>query len=298
MGKEKVKMKSHNITSECLSFRFINCQCFELRLPNGVSIVTDPCYDFPHNNKMQQLFKLEGFKTEDLKACDYVILNHTHGDHIANLGEVIARFSPKVICHTGVAEALAETYEDMELTSIYPVDYDGTYYFDGFRLDTFHGEHKPQRLSYKDCSLEGDVISSDPRLTRLHTLGGFFNMNYLLTLDNGFRIAFVGGNDDGMSERLRQLRPNISLRNKLANDMDVDKVAGEWFSFMKECHSQFVIPMHFEVWENLQPGFTLKSIVRANELAEEAGISVRLIYPERTKWYKLNMGFTSADILE
>lgn len=285
-------MNGNKFDNECLSFRFINCQCFELKLPNGISIITDPCYDFPHENKMQQLFRLEGFHTEDIEACDYVILNHTHGDHIANLGEVIKRFRPKVICHSGVAEAIAEAYDDMELTGIYPVDYDGTYYFDGFRLETFHGEHKPQRFSYRQCMEEGDVISADPKLTRLHTVGSFYNMNYLLATDGGFRVAFVGGTDDGMSERLKQLRPNIALRNKLANDMDVEKVAGEWFSFMKESHSQIVIPMHFEVWENTEPGFTEKTIIRANELAEEAGIQTRIFYPERTKWYRLSLGIS------
>lgn len=280
------------LTNKSLEFRFINCQCFEIRLPNGKTVVTDPCYDFPKENRMQQLFGLEGFHTSDIEGCDYVILNHTHGDHIANLGEVIERFHPKVICHTGVAAEMAETYKDMELTSIYPVDYDGTYYFDGFRLDTFHGEHKPQRFTYGRSMEEGDIISGDPRLSRLHTLGGTFNMNYMLTLDNGFRLAFVGGTDDGMTERLRSLRPNMAFRNKLFNDMDVDKVGGEWFSFMKDCHAQIVVPMHFEVWENEQPGFTEKTIVKANELAEEAGIDARIMYPVRTQWYKLEMGIS------
>ncbi len=283
-------MEQRILTSGCLQFRFINCQCFEIKLPNGKTIVTDPCYDFPHENKMQQLFGLDGFHTSDLEGCDYVILNHTHGDHIANLREVIERFSPKVICHSGVAVEIAEAYPDMELTSIYPVDYDGVYYFDGFRLETFHGEHKPQRFTFRRTMEEGDVISGDPRLTKLHALGSFYNMNYLLTLDNGFRAAFVGGTDDGMSERLRTLRPNLAFRNKLANDMDVEKVAGEWYSFMKDSYSQLVVPMHFEVWENMEPGFSRKTFDRANELAQENGILARLLPVERTKWYRLELG--------
>ncbi len=275
--------------SKSVRFRFINCQCFEIRLPNGKTIVTDPCYDFPHEKEIQKVFGLDGFHTSDIEACDYVILNHTHGDHIANLGEVIERFSPKVICHSGVAAELAEVYQDMELTSIYPVDYDGVYYFDGFKLETFHGEHKPQRFTYRRSMEEGDVISGDPRLTRLHTLGGLFNMNYLLTFDNGFRAAFIGGTDDGMTERLRSIRPNLAFRNKLANDMDVEKVAGEWFSFMKDSWSQIVVPMHFEVWENTQPGFSAETFRRANELAEEHGILSRILPVERTRWYGIHM---------
>ncbi len=284
-------MKDLLMQAESVSFRWINCQCFEIKLPNGKTIVTDPCYDYKKNPDapLADLFRLEGFKTEDLEGCDYVILNHTHGDHIANLGQVIERFSPKVICHSGVAGEIAQVYQDMELTSIYPVDYDGAYYFDGFKMETFHGEHKPQRFTWRRTMAEGDIISQDPRLTRLHALGGLFNMNYLLTLDNGFRIAFVGGASDGMEERLRTLRPNIALRNKISNDMDVEHVAEDWLEFMEQSCAQFVVPMHFEVWENQNPGFSEKTFKLANEMAVKGGLACRILSPKRTKWYRVNM---------
>lgn len=279
------------ISTECLSFRWINCQCFEIRLPNGKTIITDPCYDYKDNpdTPLAGLFQLKGFKTKDLEGCDYVILNHTHGDHIANLGEVIKQFSPKIICHSGVASELARVYEDMELTNIYPVDYDGTYYFDGFKLETFHGEHKPQPFTWKRSMEEGDIISQDSRLTRLHALGGFFNMNYLLTFEHGFRMAFVGGTNDGMEERLRTLRPNIVMRNKLTNEMDVERVAKDWYGFMEQSYAQFVIPMHFEVWENQNPGFSDKTFCQANEMAEKNGLACRILSPRRTQWYTIQM---------
>ncbi len=284
-------MKDLLMQAESVSFRWINCQCFEIKLPNGKTIVTDPCYDYKKNPDapLADLFRLEGFKTEDLDGCDYVILNHTHGDHIANLGQVIERFSPKVICHSGVAGEIAQVYQDMELTSIYPVDYDGAYYFDGFKMETFHGEHKPQRFTWRRTMAEGDIISQDSRLTRLHALGGLFNMNYLLTLDNGFRIAFVGGASDGMEERLRTLRPNIALRNKISNDMDVEHVAEDWLEFMEQSCAQFVVPMHFEVWENQNPGFSEKTFKLANEMAVKGGLACRILSPKRTKWYRVNM---------
>ena len=284
-------MKDLLMQAESVSFRWINCQCFEIKLPNGKTIVTDPCYDYKKNPDapLADLFRLEGFKTEDLEGCDYVILNHTHGDHIANLGQVIERFSPKVICHSGVAGEIAQVYQDMELTSIYPVDYDGAYYFDGFKMETFHGEHKPQRFTWRRTMAEGDIISQDSRLTRLHALGGLFNMNYLLTLDNGFRIAFVGGASDGMEERLRTLRPNIALRNKISNDMDVEHVTEDWLEFMEQSCAQFVVPMHFEVWENQNPGFSEKTFKLANEMAVKGGLACRILSPKRTKWYRVNM---------
>ena len=124
---------------------------------------------------------------------------------------------------------------------------------------------------------------------RHHALGGLFNMNYLLTLDNGFRIAFVGGASDGMEERLRTLRPNIALRNKISNDMDVEHVAEDWLEFMEQSCAQFVVPMHFEVWENQNPGFSEKTFKLANEMAVKGGLACRILSPKRTKWYRVNM---------
>ncbi len=276
------------------ALRWINCQCFEVKLPNGKTVVIDPCYDYPENpkDKVADLFRLRGFKTEDLEGCDYLILNHTHGDHMANMEEVITKFSPMVICHSGVAAEIAQVCQDMPLTSLYPVDYDGVYYFDGFRLDTFHGVHKPQPFTWRKSMAEGDAISQQEKLARLHTLGGLFNMNFMLTLENGFRIAFVGGLDDGMAERLRVLRPNIALRNKVTNGMDVETVAQDWFGFMKESYAQMVVPMHFEVWENMNPGFSEQTFRRANQLAEESGLNCRMLSPKRTQWYNISMTVT------
>ena len=275
--------------TESLAFRWINCQCFEIRLPNGKTIITDPCYDYPENPRDQiaDVFRLRGFTTEDITACDYIILNHTHADHMSNLEELVNRFHPVVICHTGVANEIAQVCDRMMLTDLYPVDYGDTYYLDGFRLQTFHGTHKRQRFSWTESMQAPDAISQSEKLKKLHTMGSYFNMNFVITLENGFTMAFVGGNDDGMAEHLRRIRPNIAFRNKITNDMDVENVARDWFGFMQESFSQYVIPMHFEVWENRNPGFSEKTFERANALAETANLPCRMLSPKRTVWYSL-----------
>lgn len=57
------------------------------------------------------------------KGGDYVFMNHTHADHIANLQEVCDRFHPTVIAHSAVCMELARQFF-LPLTSLYPVDYD------------------------------------------------------------------------------------------------------------------------------------------------------------------------------
>ncbi len=286
-----MKLNNHS-----LSFRWINCQCFEFKLPNGKTIITDPCYDYPENpeDRIADIFRLRGFHTEDLEACDYVILNHTHSDHMVNLEDVIRRFQPIVICHSGVAAEIAEVYGDiLPLTSIYAVDYNGRYEFDGFVLHTYHGMHKPQRMMWDGCMSKADGISQQEKLKRLHTLGSLFNMNFIIDLDNGFRMAFVGGLDDGMAHILEDKRPNIAFRNKLTNGMDVDVVSDDWVSFMTEAHAQIVVPMHFEVWENMDPGFSEKTFIEANRKAEEKGLTARVAPVKRTEWYEITLSMQS-----
>lgn len=66
---------------------------------------------------------------------------------VTNLEELVNRFHPTVICHSGVAAEIAQVCNEMFLTDLYPVDYNGTYYLDGFQLETFHGTHKSQRMT-------------------------------------------------------------------------------------------------------------------------------------------------------
>ena len=131
---------------------------------------------------------LMDFHTEDIENVDYVFVNHTHFDHIANLQQICSRFSPVVICHSAVAMELART-QSIPLISIYPVDFNERYYFDGFYLDTYHGTHHAGRATYKETQARFNSGSND----ELAMMGSIFNVNFVMTLHEGLRIAFVGG---------------------------------------------------------------------------------------------------------
>ena len=72
-----------------LKFRWINGQGFEFVMPNGKTLLTDPFYDMPSFEEGKGM-ALTGFHTEDIDHVDYVFINHTHGDHIGNLQEIVA----------------------------------------------------------------------------------------------------------------------------------------------------------------------------------------------------------------
>lgn len=231
------------------------------------------------------------FTTDDLEGADYVFLNHTHGDHIANLQEVCERFHPTVIAHSAVCMELAHQFP-IPLTSLYPVDYEGTYYFDGFILETHHATHHKQPSVYRPQSDDSPSPFSG-KWSELNAMGGVFNMNFILTTEEGMRIAFIGGNDDGMLQRMTGTnRPNLVIRNKMASSRVKTNVAehfAEWFS---QSNVPLLVPMHYETWLTEDPQFAAQMIEDMNRIMEEKGKIGRVAPMERCKWYTLDLGIS------
>lgn len=277
-------------------FRWINAQCFEIVLPNGCHILTDPFMpsvsNHPGNSFFDEYLIETPFSVEDLEGADYVLINHTHGDHILHLQEVIDRFHPVVLCHSAVAVELAKVF-DIGLSRIYPVDLNGTYYFDGFSVTTFHGTHHPVKEVLKDGAAPVHTeLAGSPDRAFLSAIGGLFNMNFLITTDNNFSIAFVGGDDDGDCAFFDRHPASILFRNKLhATGADYD-VAADWSRYLHRTHIPLMVPMHHEKWFVRQPGYTEQLVEDMNKKLAEMGSVSRVLNPRRTKWYTLGLTVT------
>jgi len=269
-------------TTRALRLRWINAQCFEFVFSNGKVLLTDPYFDDPERFKPNKGMSLMNFHVEDIEKVDYVFVNHTHMDHIKNLQQVIDRFQPIVICHSAVAMELARTHE-VPLTSIYPVDLNGRYYFDGFMIDTYHGTHHAGPMTY--AGLNRFMPADD----ELGVMGSIFNMNMIIHTPEGMRVAFLGGNDDGMTERFREIRPNILIRNKMGSSRDFDRVAERFADIFARSNTQMLVPMHCETWINECPDFLDSVISDMNKIMEEKGLIGRVALMERTRWYGLDL---------
>lgn len=269
-------------STQAFKFRWINAQCFEFVFPNGKVLLSDPFFDAPQYMKPGKGFSLEGFSIDDIERVDYLFVNHTHFDHIANLQQVVDKFHPVVICHSAVAMELAKTHS-IPLTSIYPVDFGDRYYFDGFWIDTYHGTHHGQKDDYNGLQ------AKFPTDNDLMAMGGIFNVNIVINTPEGMRVAFLGGNDDGMTERFREIRPNILIRNKMGSSRDFDRVAERFADIFAKSNTQMLIPMHVETWVNECPDFLNGVMDDMNKIMEEKGLIGRVALMERTKWYGLRM---------
>lgn len=281
-----------NTISSGLKFRWLNGQSFAFRFPNGKTLITDPWF-LDDGSRMAEKC-VPGFSMDQIDACDYVFLNHGHGDHTAHLQQVVDKFHPVVMTHSAVCMELAKTFR-IPLTSIYPLDFEGTYYFDGFILETHHGTHHPINQDYTQCTEHVAKIQM-PGSPDLNAFGSMFNINFVLTTQEGLRIAFVGGNDDGMIQRLQDTKkPNVIIRNKMASSNVKDHVAEDFAAWFAATDTQLLIPMHYETWLTEDPEFAKKMIADMNRILLEKGKVGRVAAMERGKWYSLNLTITEEE---
>lgn len=275
-----------------IEFRWLNCQCFEIKLPNQKTILTDPCFDTSGGSEFEKKIRICNLTIDDLEGADYIIVNHTHFDHVKDLAETAKQFGSTVICHSAVAYEISQIM-DIPYTSIYPVDYGGIYYLEGFTLETFHTTHHAQASHPSERGILGELEVENEEYSKLNDLGGMFNLNFLLTTDENFRIAFVGGNDDGGLKRFERMHPNLLLRNKIRSSAYKDQAAKDWADYMVAAKTPIMIPMHYETWINSDPGFIQKCVDEINQSMEKQGLLYRAFLPIPGKWYRFGVGIGS-----
>ena len=290
---------NETVSSKAMKFRWINGQCFEIQLPNGIHILTDPFMPSVSNQaglseNMRKAYQIQTpFSPEDIEGADYIILNHTHGDHILQLEEIAAKFHSKVIVQSAMAMELAKKTK-LTLTDIYPVDLNGTYYFPGFQLITFHGTHHPAKGS---IYVERERMMTDfpEEMQEISAWGCLFNMNFILRTDENISVAFVGGDVDGDYKIFEQYHPQMILRNKLhSSDTEYDG-AGQWSSYLEKSKALLMVPMHHEKWLNLKPGYTDQLVQDMNCILSSHNSPARVLNPERTQWYSLNLSIVKIE---
>ena len=206
--------------SECIRFRYIYCQCYEIVLPGGVTIVTDPFISGA----------VDDFTIDDLSGADYIILSHTHFDHDMDTRKIWDKFHGRIICLKEVAMDIAEFF-DIPYSNIYAVSENCTYYMPDFTLQTFHGLHdnrKAREGTDKKPSEQGDTTLKRFGIEghfHLDCMGAMFMMNWVLTTKNNFKIAFHAGQD--FDEYVEEVNAELKKRGSLAKAFNPDPY--QWY---------------------------------------------------------------------
>ena len=204
---------AEEMISQALRLRWISVQCYEMVLPGGKVLVTDPFYwdashfdgmtELTRNQKLEkEIYAQRGFSAEDFTGADYILLNHVHGDHSNLVGELWNRFYGRVLVPAECAMEVAKAY-DIPYGAIYPLYPGNTYYFDDFTLKVYPGAHdnrafregKFQRPSDPRCLYDGSEGFGISCPSNLGPLGSMYNFNYLIETKNNYRIDFSAGRD-------------------------------------------------------------------------------------------------------
>ena len=225
---------AEEMISQALRLRWISVQCYEMVLPGGKVLVTDPFYwdashfdgmtELTRNQKLEkEIYAQRGFSAEDFTGADYILLNHVHGDHSNLVGELWNRFYGRVLVPAECAMEVAKAY-DIPYGAIYPLYPGNTYYFDDFTLKVYPGAHdnrafregKFQRPSDPRSLYDGSEGFGISCPSNLGPLGSMYNFNYLIETKNNYRIDFSAGRDfEEHLQHVQKERPNLMLRHRI-----------------------------------------------------------------------------------
>lgn len=271
-----------------LRFRWINCQNFEIVLPNGKHILTDPYVKDPLPGHCPS--QVTEFQAKDYEGADYIIVQHNHFDHDLSCGDVYRNFGGKFLVHEAAAYEFGKCF-DIPYIHIIPYATQGKYELEDFTLETFKGYHSVNKwISGEPSKTEdGGVLHFGFQGHQvLEPLGSMFNVGYVLTTPENYRIAFVAGSELRDAERsLSKLRPNLLIRQFGVAPLETD------ISFFQRVGAQVILPTHHEGLL-----FAHKDVRgmanQINEALAARGCHGRVFYPERYQWYTISTGIRNG----
>mgnify|MGYP005795547717 CR=1 FL=1 len=299
-------MRDYEQRADSLSvgIRWISVQCYEIRLPNGKTIVTDPFYwdlshyegkkeeDLSPSQRMEkEVYAQSGFSADAFEGADYIILNHIHGDHSNLTGELWNRFRGRVLVPGDCAYELARVY-DIPYAAVYPLYPGNTYYFDDFILKTYPGAHDTRAFREgkfkRPSGTEQDFSGSEgfgvpcPNLTG--PLGSMYNMNFMIQTLNNFKIDFCAGRDfEEHAEHMKGERPNMMLRHRIRSYSPE-----EYADQIEKIGAQLALPLHHNnaraTGEDLN-----EYMFQVNQVLRQRGSAARAFNPEPYRWYHVGI---------
>lgn len=286
--------------SQALKIRWISVQCYEIVLPGGKVLVTDPFYwDISHfdglaeltkNQKMEKdIYAQSGFSVDDFTGADYILLNHVHGDHSNLVGELWNKFYGRVLVPADCAMEVAKTF-DIPYAAIYPLYPGNNYYFDDFTLKTYPGAHdnrafregKFQRPSDPRSLYDGSEGFGIACPSLLGPLGSMYNQNFLIETKNNYKIDFSAGRDfEEHAEHVREEKPNLMLRHRIRS-YSPERYA----DMIEQVGAQLMMPLHHN--NARATGEDLNEYMRkVNEVLISRGSAARVFNPEPYRWYQI-----------
>ena len=225
---------------KCGRIRWINTAGFEICMANGKHILIDPFLSGRANDQIV-CYPME---LDQIEACDYLLLSHTHSDHAADVGRIQQKF-PKLNLFVGdlSADALCEE-QGVDCARMYRVRSGEVYEFDDLKVEAFSGRHTESSRGY--YKTDRDFIR-DGQFWPLQWCGNLEFINYRLTLCDGTVLFLWGGmTSPDQKYKFRNMNANIAVMQ-----VSPKQSFSEFAEFVHSVRAQVVIPHHYDFTEIL-----------------------------------------------
>ncbi len=280
-----------------LKVRYFAFNALEIKMPDGKTLVVDPCLEKEGHFSC-------GYDVDDLEGCDYVFLNHSHGDHAASLGKLYDKYHPLIMAHAVTSFNLARLY-DIPYIRFIPFVNGDEYDFDSFKIQVVPGRHnnlvpgnfmvRPSGRRDELCGTRVMNMKHGSELEKeLGDMGTMYGSNFLLTTANNLRVGFYAGNagmEDPQEKNLwTRLRPDVIFAHRakfttgnLSASQSVQKMA----DVLEITGARILIPIHIEDAYSGKYDPT-EYVYQVNKACEERNILGRMMFMERGQWYQFS----------
>ena len=294
-------------SSEALKLRWISVQCYEMVLPNGKVIVTDPFYWEGENiadpkalseedQKFYQVYKQTGFSVDDFTGADYILITHIHGDHVNIVGKLWEKFHGRILVSAGAAEELARIF-NIPFGALYPLYPGNTYYFDDFTLNTYPAAHDSRQFRLgnfmrpddPEDGKKGSDIFGMPYPNKSWGYGYLYCMNFMITTLQNYRIDISSGMDfEEHARHMMDVHPNLMLRHRIRS-YSPEVYAQQ----MERMGAQLMMPLHHN--NARASGEDLDAYFAAvNEVLKSHHYPGCAFNPVPYKWYSIQTAILEA----
>lgn len=264
-----------------IRIRWFNDACYEIGLPSGKGILVDP---YITHSKYHLL------SAEAVEAAEYILISHTHFDHVMDLETISARFDSQIFAGQVSGVELAARYDvpGYRMNLCVPGDRFET---EDFTLKCFRGKHTKlgdfDRPSQWPNNVQKDGL--DPETTLLNMLGSYEYMIYLLTLtDHTKLLIWGGGATQEAAAQAKSFHPQISIA-QLPRETP-EQIARLYAAI----GGQFIFPHHHDGY--LASGedgarFIQETVEKTAQLSPQTAV----VLPEKGKWYTISTGIMLAE---
>ncbi|HWR39745.1 MAG TPA: MBL fold metallo-hydrolase [Patescibacteria group bacterium] len=277
-----------------IKIRWITTNCFEIVLPNGKVILTDP-YITGSPNK--------NFSVSEVMGADYMLISHIHFDHVNDVKEIAKKFKSQVFVGDLSAVELCKLC-DLPAERICLMRGGEKFEFEDCTLEAISTRHVvlppdgTRFANHPELALLNKKLKRPPAEEIPYWYGCLEQLNYLVTAKDGTTILLWGGQaTEDQCNKLRGLKPTIAIIQATGNlPAKISKLVGA-------IGPQIAIPHHHDFLEILVefgldiPG-GLNAAVLINELAACIAADApdtKFLELKRNSWYEIGTAVKTMD---